>query len=293
VKVLRAQDTFLAGLIGAGITASPTPVLHEREADHHGFRYLYRILDLPTLGLRVDQVEDLVRHARLLGYSGLNVTYPAKQVVIPHLDKLDAVSSSLGAVNTIVIEDDGRLVGYNTDADAFGEAVAERLGDLTSDRVLQLGAGGAGAATAYALLSRGIRTMHITDVDHPRADALCRRMAERFPDVHIEAISEDRVAEVAQEATGLVNATPVGTWHTPGAPLSAALLRPSHWVVEVIYQPLRTELLQSAEALGCRTVDGGQMMVNQAAYSYRCFTGTAADRDRMSKHFRQLAGQTP
>ena len=91
VKVLRAQDAFLAGLIGAGITESPTPVLHEREADHHGFRYLYRILDLPTLGVQVERVGDLVRHARLLGYSGLNVTYPAKQVVIPHLDKLDAV----------------------------------------------------------------------------------------------------------------------------------------------------------------------------------------------------------
>ena len=290
MKVLRAQDTFLAGLIGAGITESPTPVLHEREADHHGFRYLYRILDLPTLGLVVDDVEDLVRHARLLGYSGLNVTYPAKQVVTAHLDKLDAISSSLGAVNTIVIEDDGRLMGYNTDADAFGDAVAESLGDLTSDRVLQLGAGGAGAATAYALLTRGIQAMHITDVDHARADALCRRLAEHFPGVHVEAISEGQVSEVAQEATGVVNATPVGSWHTPGTPLSAAMLRRNQWVVEVVYQPLRTELLQAAEALGCRTVDGGQMMVNQAAYSYRYFTGNAADRDRMSQHFRQLAG---
>ena len=89
----------------------------------------------------------------------------------------------------------------------------------------------------------------------------------------------------------MVNTTPVGSWHTPGTPLNAALLRRSHWVVEVVYQPLRTELLQSAEALGCRTVDGGQMMVNQAAYSYRCFTGSAADRDRMSQRFRQITGQ--
>ena len=120
---------------------------------------------------------------------------------------------------------------------------------------------------------------------------MCRRIAERFPGVQVDPISADQVAEISQEVTVVVNTTPVSSWHTPGTPLNAALLRRSHWVVEVVYQPLRTELLQSAEALGCRTVDGGQMMVNQAAYSYRCFTSSAADRYRMSQRFRQITGQ--
>lgn len=130
---------YLVGLIGAGISTSFSPALHEREADRQGLRYLYKLLDLDVLGGGPEQVGDVVRAARDLGYDGLNITHPCKQTVIPHLDALDTQAAALGAVNTIVFRD-GLATGHNTDVTGFGAAFTRGLPGAPVSHVVQIGA---------------------------------------------------------------------------------------------------------------------------------------------------------
>lgn len=151
---VSSQDSYLVGLIGSGIGPSLSPALHEREADRQGLRYVYRLIDIDDLGVGPEAVGDLVRAARDLGFDGLNITHPCKQLVIEHLDGLAPQAAALGAVNTVVFED-GRAVGHNTDVTGFAASFARGLPDAPLEKVVQLGAGGAGAAVAHAMLTLG------------------------------------------------------------------------------------------------------------------------------------------
>lgn len=276
----------LIGLVGTGIGPSLSPPLHEREADELGLRYLYRRLDLDELGLPATAVGELITAARMTGYTGLNITHPAKQLVIEHLDGLSPDAAALGAVNTVVFRD-GRAIGHNTDASGFARAVALGLPDAPLGRVVLVGAGGAGAAVAHALLALGAGSIHVFDADPAHGE----RLARGFGAGRVAAGRLDRDGEFAdalRDADGLVHATPTGMREHPGSAVPAELLRPRLWVADVVYRPLETELLATARALGCRTLDGGRMAVFQAADSFRLFTGVAPDPERMLRHFDTL-----
>ena len=137
-----SEDRHLLGLVGAGIGASLSPALHEREADRLGLRCLYQTIDIAELGLAAEAIGDVLAAARLAGFDGLNVTHPCKQTVIEHLDALAPEAAALGAVNTVVFAD-GRAAGHNTDAPGFAEGFARGLPDADLDRVVLLGAGDA------------------------------------------------------------------------------------------------------------------------------------------------------
>ena len=149
-------ESYLVGLVGDGVMPSLTPHMHEREGDVQGLRYLYRPIDLLELGLPGDAVGELLQSARSLGFNGLNITHPCKQLVLEHLDEVSPDARRLGAVNTVVIRD-GRFIGHNTDFSGFAAALASGLPGAQLDRVVQLGAGGAGSAVAYALLTAGVQ----------------------------------------------------------------------------------------------------------------------------------------
>ncbi|MFC7734088.1 hypothetical protein [Actinomadura keratinilytica] len=134
------MTAHLIGLIGAGIGSSLSPALHEREAQHHGLRYLYKILDISELGVDAAAAGDLVRTARRVGYTGFNITHPCKQTVIEHLDELSPDAARLGAVNTVTFDGD-RAIGHNTDWTGFAESFARGLPDAATRRVVQVGAG--------------------------------------------------------------------------------------------------------------------------------------------------------
>jgi shikimate dehydrogenase len=264
-------DSYLVGLVGTGIGPSLSPALHEREADRLGLRYLYRRLDLDDLGLPATAIGDVLAAARLAGYDGLNVTHPCKQLVLDHLDELDPQAAAVGAVNTVVLAD-GRATGHNTDASGFARAVAEGLPDAALGEVVLLGAGGAGAACAHALLSLGAGLLRIFDRDAPRAAALADRLGPRAVAVGSPATAG---------ADGLVHATPTGMRAHPGLPLPADQLDPGLWVADVVYRPLNTALVAAARERGCRVLPGGRMAVHQAADAFRLFTGIEPDADRM------------
>lgn len=169
------RKTQLLGLIGAGIQESRTLDMHEREAEAHGIRCLYQLLDLDTIPGGEQSLPALLDAAEAVGFSGLNVTHPCKQSVIAHLTELSASARVIGAVNTIVFRD-GKRVGHNTDWRAFRHSFAEGLPGARLDRVVQLGAGGAGAAMAYATLSMGAGRLHVVDTVPERARVLCARL---------------------------------------------------------------------------------------------------------------------
>ncbi|MGW7041983.1 shikimate dehydrogenase [Streptomyces avermitilis] len=283
------QDSYLVGLIGSGIGPSLSPALHEREAARQGLRYHYRLIDIDRLGVGPEAVGDLVRAARDLGFDGLNITHPCKQLVIGHLDALAPQAEALGAVNTVVFED-GRAVGHNTDVTGFAASFARGLPDARLDRVVQLGAGGAGAAVAHALLTLGAGHVTVVDALPERAADLAAALNRHFGDGRAAAAAPDALPELLTDADGIVHATPTGMAAHPGLPLPAELLHPGLWVAEVVYRPLETELLRTARALGCATLDGGGMAVFQAVDAFRLFTGREPDSMRMLADIAELAG---
>jgi shikimate dehydrogenase len=285
---LSRPERYLVGLIGAGIGSSMSPALHEREADRHGVRYLYQLIDLASLAPASRDVGELLAAARRLGFRGLNITHPAKQQVVKYLDDLAPEAAELGAVNTVVFDGD-RAVGHNTDRYGFSAGLARALPGVALEHVVQLGAGGAGLAVASALAGAGARRLSVADVDPERAGRLARAIAARAG-VTVEAIPAELVPARLAEADGLVNATPVGMEGHPGTPVGPEHLRAGLWVADVIYRPLETALLRAARQAGCRVADGGGMAVYQAAASFRLFTGLAPDEDRMAGDFAELTG---
>jgi shikimate dehydrogenase len=281
--------SFLLGLVGQDIQASRTPEMQMREAEAQGLRCVYRLIDLTKLGLPVDALPQILDDAERLGFDGLNITHPCKQAVIPFLSELSDDARALDAVNTVLFRDNQRI-GHNTDWSGFAEPFRRRMEGAALGRVVQLGAGGAGAAVAHAGLTLGVGELTIFDIDQQRAEQVARNLCAHFGAGRAKA-GTDRAGALAA-ADGLVNATPIGMDAHPGIPLPVELLHPRLWVAEVIYFPLETELLRQARALGCRTLDGGGMAVFQAVAAFRLFTGREPDSDRMMRAFAEIGRMT-
>ncbi|MFN7154974.1 MAG: shikimate dehydrogenase [Acidovorax sp.] len=273
----------LLGLIGSGIQKSLSPALHEEEARHHCMRLHYQLIDLDRSASSALQLPTLLSAARIMGFAGCNVTYPCKQAVIPYLDSLSEEARAMGAVNTVLIRD-GQLVGHNTDGSGWAWGFNRALPSADLSRVVLLGAGGAGAAIAHAVLRLGAEHLTIVDAQPERAAQLAADVNALYG-ARAEA---GEIRSAMANATGLIHATPTGMDKLPGLPIDAALLRPAMWVSEVVYFPLDTTLVQTARALGCRVSDGGGMAVGQAVGAFELFTGEAPDAARMDAHFRRL-----
>jgi len=273
------------GLVGRGIQLSRSPVMHEREGARLGLRYTYALIDFDALGLPDDALGAVVEAAQGLGFAGLNVTHPFKQDILSHLTRLAPEAEAIGAVNTVVFGD-GARTGHNTDSWGFAESWREGMTGCALDAVTLFGAGGAGAAVAYALMELGARRLAIVDSAALKAQRLAAGMAPRFAG-RVEA-AEDAAACLAR-SSGAVNATPIGMAKYPGTPFPAALLRPEQWVAEIVYFPQETLLLRQARLLGCRTLAGSGMAVYQAVRAFALFTGIEPDPAAMTRHFEAAA----
>lgn len=275
----------LVGLIGAAIQQSKSPALHEAESQAMGLTLSYRLIDLKTLGPDGQGLSKALERVEHDGFAGVNITHPYKQLVIPLLDKLSDQAAMIGAVNTVVFKN-GKRWGHNTDEWGFRENFRRQMAGASLNSVVQIGAGGAGAATAHALLTLGVKWLQIADADLVRSQALANKLGGRFPDARISATPT--VDTALASADGVVNATPMGMADHPGLPFDAGLLRPDLWVADIVYFPLETELLSRARRLGAKTLDGGGMAVFQAAKAFELFTGIAPDQERMLRYFLSL-----
>ncbi len=273
---------FLTGLIGRDILASRSPWLHEQEADAQGVRLSYTLFDFTARGWADTELAALLDAAERIGFAGVNITFPFKQAVLAHLDDLSDGARRIGAVNTVSFAG-GKRTGYNTDVTGFAESFARGLPGAALGHVVQIGAGGAGSATSQALLTSGVEHLTLFDTDDARLNKLVAQLGAEFGLGRVLAGKD--IAASAQSADGLVNATPIGMAKLPGLPLAADLIELRHWVADIVYFPLETELLREAKQRGCRVLNGSGMAIHQAAGAFEIFTGLTPDCDRMKKSF--------
>jgi shikimate dehydrogenase len=283
----QSRPSLVIGLLGEHIGGSLAAPLQEGEGAAQGRSLAYRLIDAAELGLGPGDAGDVLAWAVRLGFDGLNVTHPFKNVVLDLVDELSPDAKALGAVNTVVIRD-GRTVGHNTDWSGFASALSVTLPQAEGRDAVLLGAGGAGVAVGYGALRAGVRHLRVVDTDEARARAVVERLTTALgpgcATVHTD------VATGLQGAGGLIQATPVGMTGIPGMPLDPDTIDPGQWVAEIIYFPHETELVHAVRARGCATMTGGAMAVFQHAAAYELFTGERADVTRISAHFTQLTG---
>ncbi|WP_420854396.1 shikimate dehydrogenase [Sorangium cellulosum] len=220
-------------------------------------------LDFTYIPFSVTDVEGATRGMRALGIRGLGVSMPYKQAVIPLLDEIDPVAARIGAVNTIV-NDEGRLKGYNTDWIGAVRAL-EEVAQLGGARVLLLGAGGAARAVAFGLAERGA-SVTVANRDLDKARQLAAAIGGAAAPLDREAFSADHDV--------LVNATSRGMADVdPRSPVPEEALREDLLVMDIVYKPMLTELVEAARRRGATAVHGGRMLLHQAAEQFRLYTG--------------------
>jgi shikimate dehydrogenase len=231
---------------------------------------------------RLPQLFDAIKTA---GFIGANVTFPFKQEIIPLLDAVDPSAAQVGAVNTVVFAPDGRSTGYNFDRAGWRNSFDERIGsDGAKDAtVVQIGAGGAGRAVAFALMDLGVADLVLHDLDRARANALQADLSRHYGPSRCR-LAQDLARDIAA-AAGVVNATQVGMRGFPGNPVPVAALKADHWAADVIYTPMQTEFLKAAAAKGARTLNGSGMCVHQAVEAFAQLTGVAPDPARLRRAF--------
>ena len=275
---LISGKTGVCGIIGDPIEHTMSPVMHNAAFRKLGIDYVY----LPFRVLP-EELEKAVAGMRALNIRGLNVTIPHKVAIIPFLDKLDPLAEKIGAINTIVNED-GVLTGYNTDATGFLRALLEKEIEPEGKNMVILGAGGASRAISFILAERGANPV-ILNRQLARAEDLARRIAQVFKkEVKALALGEQNLADVLARADILINTTSVGmSPDVDKTPVPAKLLKPGLVVFDIVYNPAKTRLLREAEVAGAKTINGLDMLVWQGALAFEKWTGRKVPLDLMKR----------
>jgi len=261
------------GIIGDPVAHSLSPAMHNAAFRELGLDFVY-----VPFRVKSDELAAAIGGMRSLNIRGLNVTVPHKVSVIPLLDGLDGLAERIGAVNTIV-NDDGVLKGYNTDAAGFRQTLISNGVRPEGKRVVVLGAGGAARAVAFTLAEQGAELVILNrrqELDW--AVELARRLSpvagKKVPALEM---NQENLARALEEADLLVNATSVGmSPDTGGTPVAAHLLKPGLTVFDIVYNPVRTRLLAEAERAGAGTVSGVDMLLWQGALALELWTGVGA-----------------
>lgn len=282
--IANRTKRVLLGLIGSPIAHSAAPSMHETAAARAGFELHYHLIEVAGAG-RAD-LAAILDGVRRMGFSGVNVTYPYKEAVVPLLDALSPEADAMGAVNTVVARD-GVLTGHNTDATGFATAY-RALGRNDGDApVAIIGTGGVGKAIGFALAGSGVSHLRLLDSDRAKAQALASQIGER---ARVEICAS--VAEAVSGAAGIVNGTPIGMLPNRDSPVPAGLIQKSQWVADAVYHPLWTPLLKAAQKAGATVMTGRELSINQAVDAFALFTGVQPPNGAIADAFdKALAAQ--
>ena len=278
-------ETILVGLLGSDIRLSRSLPIHNSAFHELNLNWAY--LPLNVNPNETNAIKDAVFGLRALGFNGANITMPFKESVIPFLDELTPAARRIGAVNTILVTPDKRLVGGNSDTGGFLADLKSKGIQWRSRPVLLLGAGGAARAVAYGLAETGCGPITIYNRTPERASKLASELKKFFPQQPIEVLDHLNTESVAPNAL-IINGTPVGMKGIY-APSGEDYLWPSSLsfqseqvVVDLVYAPLETSLLKKASRDGATTINGLGMLVQQAALSFSWWTGQDAPIDTMT-----------
>jgi shikimate dehydrogenase len=269
--------TRRVGLIGKPLKRRHSPVMHDAAFDASGIDARYVLLELDE-----DAVPGAVAAARGADWLGLGVTAPYKRLIAGLVDDVEADARTIGAVNNVVRTDDGRLIGFNTDAPGFRIGVERAMGrSLEGAVVVIVGAGGAAHAVVFACLDAGAREVTVAN----RTASTARTLVDRFAGVGSGAraavtLGDEAFAAAVARADVAINATTVGMVQ-PGVTIPVDRLRDEATVFDLVYVPADTPLLVAARARGLRAANGSEMLIAQAAIAFERWTGIAGMDDVM------------
>ena len=262
------------GIFGYPLAHSISPAFQQAAFDHLSLPVRYDAWPTPPeeLGSQVQKLRDEE-------FLGANVTVPHKEAVMPLLDGVDPWAELIGAVNTIV-NDQGQLMGYNTDADGFITALREHAGmEPRGKRVLMLGAGGSARAAAFALVKGGVASITLANRTLRRAESLARDVRKLSSVVTVVPLDGGPLERAGERADLIVNCTSMGMLHGDAegrTPIDRRLIPPGALVYDLVYNPPETPLLREARRAGATTLGGLPMLVYQGAASFERWTGSPA-----------------
>ncbi len=253
----------LCGVIGHPVSHSLSPLLHNAAFEHFNLPFVYLTFDVLAQDL-----DAAIEGMRALSIRGFSVTTPHKVKVMEWLDEIDPMALKIGAVNTVV-NDNGCLTGYNTDGDGALRALTE-ITPVQGKKIMLLGAGGAARAIGTALVAAGADLL-IVNRTADKAVSLAANIGA-------QAIGVEQLSDYLPQAEIIYNATTVGmSPESQETPIPTTHLRPEMIVIDAIYHPLRTQLLEDAARAGCKTIAGSRMLLWQAVRQFQLFTNSERD----------------
>jgi len=260
------QSAFgIAGLLGWPVAHSRSPTLHNHWLTQYGIPGRYVLFPVPP-----EKLVPALQGLAVLGLRGCNVTTPHKQAVMPLIDHLDPLARTIGAVNTIVVQPDGSLRGFNNDGNGFVQSVRDAVPawQPATGPIVVLGAGGAARAVVASLAAQGAREIRVVNRTFERA----RAMADEYG-APVSAVTWEQREDVLSDAALLVNCTNQGMTGKPPLDIGLDRLHPRAIVGDLIYTPPVTPLLAAAAARGNRTVNGLGLLLNQARPAFHAWFG--------------------
>ncbi|MGQ9719514.1 MAG: shikimate dehydrogenase [Nitrososphaerales archaeon] len=274
-----SNKTRLFCVIGHPMDKSLSPIMHNEAFRVKNLDYVYLAFDVGKPFLK-----DAVDGLRALGTRGFNVTMPHKTAIIEYLNNIDERASLVGAVNTIV-NDDGKLTGYNTDVDGIISAFETKVGSLKGLRALLIGSGGAARACIVAMVLKGCKNINITNRTFDKARNMVDELSKKLKmNCKVEELTISSLKMAISSIDILINATPVGTYPRLNESIVPKDLISSDMIVfDVVYNPKETKLIRDAKEMGAKTIPGYEMFVRQGAASFKLWTGMDAPIDIMKR----------
>ncbi|MDR4495096.1 MAG: shikimate dehydrogenase [Nitrospirales bacterium] len=278
-------NTQLCGLLGNPVAHSLSPAIHNAAFRELNLNFVY-------LAFPVEDLEGAIQGIRAMGnLRGFSVTIPHKVAILPLLDGVEKTAKNIGSVNT-VIKDRGRLIGSNTDASGAIQALRQGDVDLSGKRVVLLGSGGAARAIAFGLcLEQPIEELTVLGIDDTERTTLAHDLRSKTPvKILDESLNPDTLRMRLPQAQLLIHTTPIGMHPNIGETcVPKDLLHPDLTVMDIVYNPLHTQLLKDAKTADCRTIQGVEMFLHQAVGQFELWTGESAPvkvmRHVLTSHF--------
>ncbi len=284
-KYILTGHTKIFCIIGHPVEHSMSPTMWNPALQELGLDYVYVAFDVHP-----DNLENAVDALRFLGIRGANVTIPHKNSIIKFLDQIDPIAEKMGAINTVKNEG-GYLKATNTDAPGAKKSLLDAGCSIEGKNILFLGSGGVARSIAY-LFSEEAKKIVLTDIVKERAVTIASEIKKNM-DANIEGelASEKNISNLIRKTDILINATPIGMDpHIDASPISKDLLHDELFVFDVIYNPMETKLMKEAAEVGCKTLGGLDMLVNQGVIAFEWFTGKTPNSKLMKNKIIEFLG---
>jgi shikimate dehydrogenase len=270
--------TKVCGIIGDPVEHTLSPAMQNAAFNDLKLDFIY-----VAFRVKKEELENAMNGVRSLGIHGLNITMPHKSAVIGYLDKIDPTAKFINAVNT-VLNDDGKLLGFNTDGSGALKALKENGVDPNKKKLLLLGAGGAANAIAFHA-AQEVEELVILNRTAEKAERLAEALRKKFSkQITGKSLSANHIKEELKNADILINATSVGMHpNINQSPVRPEWLRPDLCVMDIVYNPIETKLAKDAKAKGARVISGVEMLTHQGAASFEIWTSHPAPVKVMKK----------